>query len=216
MLTNKHVTEPVNSADIPPTLQDLGMPTLVLRERSLLVCFGRDAKDQYVGKLLHQSAKFDMAVIKVARKFTAPLTFASAQCKQSDPIYVCGYPGIVQEALSQTTGTPSRMAQIVEKWRQEGHVQSLDAYSPDSFDSTLTKGIVSAPERNIDSAAYLQTDATISYGNSGGPAINEQNEVVGIVTMGIKEGATGALAKYNFALLIEQLRDELDYYLQDN
>lgn len=216
MLTNKHVTKPINSPEIPPTLKDLGMPTLVLRERYLLVCFGPDAKDHYVGKLLHQSAKYDMAVVKVARKFTAPLTLASAQCKQSDPIYVCGYPGIVQETLDQTARTPARMAQIVRRWRQTGHIQSIDTFSSDSFDSTLTKGIVSAPERNIRGAAYLQTDAAISQGNSGGPALNERNEVVGIITLGIKRGTTGTLAKYNFALLIEQLRDELDYYLQDN
>lgn len=216
MLTNRHVTEPINSPDIPPTLQDLGMPTLVLRQRSLLVCFGPNAKDRYVGKVLHESTKFDMAVVRVARRFTAALTLASAPCKQSDTVYVCGYPGIVQEALDQAAGAPARMAQIVQKWRQTGHIQSIDAFSSDSFDSTLTKGIVSAPERNINGAAYLQTDAAISLGNSGGPAINEQNEVVGIIAMGIKEGAAGTLAKYNFALLIEQLRDELDYYLQDN
>lgn len=216
MVTNKHVTKQINNPEIPTTLKDLRMPALVLRKRSLLVCFGPDAMDQYDGKLLHQSTKFDMAVVQVSRKFTAPLRFASTPCKQSDPVYVCGYPGIVQGALDQTAKTPARMAQIIQKWRQTGHVQSVDTFSPDSFDSTLTKGIVSAPERNINGAAYLQTDAAISPGNSGGPAMNERNEVVGIITMGIKEGATGALAKYNFALLIEQLRDELDEYLQHN
>ena len=216
MLTNKHLIEPISSTEIPPTLQDLGMPTLVLRERSLLVCFGSGTKDRYVGKLLHASAKYDLAVLKVARKFATPLALASAPPKQGETVYVCGYPGIVQEVLDQSAGSPARMAQLVQKWRQSGNVQTIDTLSPGSFDSALTSGSVVAPERNIDGVSYLQTDAALRPGSSGGPALNGKNEVVGIATMGIKEGSAGAPAKYKYALSIEQLRDEIDYYLHDH
>ena len=49
----------------------------------------------------------------------------------------------------------------------------------------MTAGIISARNRNIDSGPYddfLQTDASINKGNSGGPLFNLQGEVIGINT----------------------------------
>jgi S1-C subfamily serine protease len=214
MLTTKHVIDPISSTDIPPTLQSLGMPTLVLRERSLLICLGRDAKDRYVGKVIHQSAKYDLAVVKVARTFAAPLALASTPIKQMDTIYLCGYPAVVQEVWDQSAGANARMAQIEQKWRQSGQVQTIDTLSQGSFDSTLAKGAVIVPERNIDEVSYLQTDAAIGQGYCGGPAINELNEVVGILTTGVKDGPAGVPAKYTFAFLVDQCRYEIEKYTQ--
>ena len=49
----------------------------------------------------------------------------------------------------------------------------------------MTAGIVSARNRNIDSGPYdnyIQTDASINKGNSGGPLFNMDGEVIGINT----------------------------------
>lgn len=57
--------------------------------------------------------------------------------------------------------------------------------SPLGLDHTVTAGIVSAKGRNIQSGAFddfLQTDASINQGNSGGPLINMVGKVVGINT----------------------------------
>ncbi|MDR0828208.1 MAG: Do family serine endopeptidase [Desulfovibrio sp.] len=57
--------------------------------------------------------------------------------------------------------------------------------SPLGLDHTVTAGIVSAKGRNIQSGSYddfLQTDASINRGNSGGPLLNMKGEVVGINT----------------------------------
>lgn len=57
--------------------------------------------------------------------------------------------------------------------------------SPLGLDHTVTAGIVSAKGRNIQSGSYddfLQTDASINRGNSGGPLLNMDGEVVGINT----------------------------------
>ena len=57
--------------------------------------------------------------------------------------------------------------------------------SPLGLDHTVTAGIVSAKGRNIQSGSYddfLQTDASINRGNSGGPLLNMQGQVVGINT----------------------------------
>jgi serine protease Do len=57
--------------------------------------------------------------------------------------------------------------------------------NPFGLGETVTAGIVSARNRNIDNGPYddfLQTDAAINKGNSGGPLFNMQGEVIGINT----------------------------------
>ncbi|MDR2075380.1 MAG: DegQ family serine endoprotease [Desulfovibrio sp.] len=57
--------------------------------------------------------------------------------------------------------------------------------SPLGLDHTVTAGIISAKGRSIQSGPYddfLQTDASINQGNSGGPLINMDGQVVGINT----------------------------------
>ena len=61
---------------------------------------------------------------------------------------------------------------------------------PLTFDKTVTVGVVSAKERSgltADAATrsfenFIQTDAAINFGNSGGPLINVNGEVIGINT----------------------------------
>ena len=45
---------------------------------------------------------------------------------------------------------------------------------------TVTEGTVSAPKQLMDGQYYIQTDAAVNPGNSGGPIINEKDEIVGI------------------------------------
>jgi serine protease Do len=55
--------------------------------------------------------------------------------------------------------------------------------SPFGFDNTVTAGIVSAVNRDIMESPfddYIQTDAAINHGNSGGPLFNTQGEVIGM------------------------------------
>jgi serine protease Do len=55
--------------------------------------------------------------------------------------------------------------------------------SPFGFDNTATSGIVSAVDRDIMESPfddYIQTDAAINHGNSGGPLFNLQGEVIGM------------------------------------
>jgi len=57
--------------------------------------------------------------------------------------------------------------------------------NPFGLGGTVTAGIVSARNRNIDSGPYdnyIQTDASINKGNSGGPLFDMQGEVIGINT----------------------------------
>lgn len=57
--------------------------------------------------------------------------------------------------------------------------------NPFGLGSTVTTGIVSAKDRNLRSGGlndYIQTDAAINRGNSGGPLFNDNGEVIGVNT----------------------------------
>jgi putative serine protease PepD len=69
--------------------------------------------------------------------------------------------------------------------------------SPFGLDETVTSGIVSALNRTISSdnaysiSGAIQTDAAINHGNSGGPLLNGQGEVIGINSQ-IESGGGGS------------------------
>lgn len=66
--------------------------------------------------------------------------------------------------------------------------------NPFGLGGSVTLGIVSARNRNINSGPYdnfIQTDAAINQGNSGGPLIDMNGEVVGINTAIIARGGGG-------------------------
>jgi serine protease Do len=51
-----------------------------------------------------------------------------------------------------------------------------------SFEGTVTSGIVSA-DRTIDGLRYIQSDAAMSPGSSGGPLLDESGAVIGLTEM---------------------------------
>tara|TARA_R110001606_G_scaffold305381_1_gene452692 strand:- start:295 stop:1419 length:1125 start_codon:yes stop_codon:yes gene_type:complete len=63
--------------------------------------------------------------------------------------------------------------------------------NPFGLGGTVTTGIVSAKSRNINSGPYddfIQTDAAINRGNSGGPLFNNAGEVIGVNTAILSPG----------------------------
>ncbi|NLI55053.1 MAG: trypsin-like serine protease [Clostridiales bacterium] len=88
--------------------------------------------------------------------------------------------------------------------------------STDELANTITFGIVSATAREITidnyTNSYLQTDAAINFGNSGGPLINMSGEVIGInsaktITAGYDEYGNAVSAEgIGFALPINQVK----------
>ncbi len=68
--------------------------------------------------------------------------------------------------------------------------------NPFGFSGTVTSGIISARNRDINLTRYddfIQTDASINQGNSGGPLFNLKGEVIGINTAIIAPGQTGSI-----------------------
>jgi serine protease Do len=86
--------------------------------------------------------------------------------------------------------------------------------NPFSLGGTVTAGIVSARNRDINSGPYdnyIQTDAAINRGNSGGPLFNLNGEVIGVNTAIISPsgGSIGigfAVPSASAVAVIEQLR----------
>ena len=73
--------------------------------------------------------------------------------------------------------------------------------NPFNLTSTVTAGIVSAKARTLGAngiESFIQTDAAINAGNSGGALVNEKGELVGINAMLYSQ--TGSYSGYGFAI----------------
>jgi serine protease Do len=92
--------------------------------------------------------------------------------------------------------------------------------NPYNLTSTVTAGIVSAKARNnlvrsqaFNIESFIQTDAAVNPGNSGGALINTRGELVGINTLIATR--TGAFSGYSFAIpvsIVEKVVKDLIEY----
>ncbi len=55
--------------------------------------------------------------------------------------------------------------------------------APKSMAYTLTKGIISSKSRIIQNQEYIQVDAAVNEGNSGGPLLSSEGSVLGVITL---------------------------------
>ena len=78
--------------------------------------------------------------------------------------------------------------------------------APYGLEQTATSGIVSAKGRSLPGDAvvpFIQTDAAVNPGNSGGPLVNSTGEVVGIVTGLMNPTGQRVFVGIGFAVPIE-------------
>ena len=101
----------------------------------------------------------DVAIIKIDKTNLPTVRIGDdAAITTGDRIYVIGYPAV---------------ATFHEMLAKESIIEP-----------SLTSGLISARKTMQAGWTALQTDAAITHGNSGGPAFNEQGEVIGIATFG--------------------------------
>lgn len=87
--------------------------------------------------------------------------------------------------------------------------------NPFGLGGSLSVGVVSARNRNIDAGRYddfIQTDAAINRGNSGGPLFNMDGEVIGVNTAIVSP--TGASVGVGFATPTSIVRPVVDQLLR--
>ncbi len=128
----------------------------------------------------------DVAILKVETNEELP-TIAlgdSSKAVVGEKIYCIGYPGVA-------TFHP--------------YLKGESATLP-----TVTSGIVSAIKQMPGGWSVIQTDAAIYHGNSGGPALNEKGEVIGISTFGSIDYNTGqTIEGFNFLVPINIAKEFL-------
>ncbi len=88
--------------------------------------------------------------------------------------------------------------------------------NPFGLGGTVTSGIISARNRSIGLSRYedyIQTDASINQGNSGGPLFNLKGEVIGINTAIIAPGQSGSIG-IGFAIPANAASNVIDQLME--
>jgi len=79
--------------------------------------------------------------------------------------------------------------------------------NPAGLERTVTEGILSHAGRLFEGSLYLQIDASVNPGNSGGPLFNGHGQVIGVVNMGsqIMQGLNFAIPVRHVTFLLDHI-----------
>jgi serine protease Do len=159
-----------------------GIKLLELKKLAYVVLPNGDHLDYEVSQIGAPGTGRDCAIIKVKTANAPVLPVGdSAKSQVEDHIVVLGYPGVADfESL-------------------------LDEKS--QLQASVTDGAISSLKRAASGEAILQISAPITHGNSGGPAIDQHGNVIGLATFGNQ----GEVQGFNFlvasATLMELVKD---------
>jgi serine protease Do len=78
--------------------------------------------------------------------------------------------------------------------------------NPLGLERTVTEGVISHTARNFGGRLYLQVDASVNPGNSGGPLFNSRGQVLGVINMGVR-----SMQGLNFAIPIHHVKYIMDH-----
>ena len=123
------------------------------------------------------SSARDLALLKVSGDTFPILLLADSRSAQiGDPVHIIGFPGVV---LSHELLSKSTMVQ-----------------------ASVTNGAVSGLQVDESNNPIIQTDAPATFGNSGGPAVNDRGSVVGVLTfVSLAPGPEGSIVQgFNFLI----------------
>ncbi len=119
----------------------------------------------------------DVALLKIDAAPAPALGFSDREVAVGERVYIAGYPSTAE----------------------------LGEHS--SGEVTFTSGVVSAIRTTADGKKIYQTDAKISQGSSGGPVLNEQGQVIGIVTYQTDQLERESGDNFAFAQAIQSVSD---------
>ncbi|GIX42025.1 MAG: protease [Leptospiraceae bacterium] len=97
---------------------------------------------------------------------------------------------------------PSDKLQVGQKVKVLGY--------PFGMPFTITEGIISSTKQLVNDRNFIQTDAAVNPGNSGGPIINEEFKIIGVTVLKFKEAENVA-----FAIPVEYILEDLKDYIKN-
>lgn len=112
---------------------------------------------------LHERGS-DLAILQIERKRLPSLPLGDSDAVQvGESIWAVGYPAVASSTDEVIGGWLSRDSDL---------------------EATVNPGTITAIKRNVANVPVFQTNVAIYQGNSGGPAVNRDGEVIGISTWG--------------------------------
>lgn len=114
----------------------------------------------------------------------------------------------VRDLAILTTNAPECFALQLEEASAGVGTEVFAIGNPLGLEGTVTKGIVSATRTVSSGITYLQIDAVLNPGNSGGPLVNQRGRVLGVNTFKLK-GYEGL----NFAVASDEVRAAFGRFL---
>ncbi len=126
----------------------------------------------------------DLALLKVPAENFPALPLADSKTVQiGDPVHIMGFPGVV---LSHELLNKSSMVE-----------------------ASVTNGAISGFKKDKNDNPLIQTDAPATWGNSGGPAVDEKGAVVGVLTfVSLAPGPEGSIVQgFNFVIPSQAVKD---------
>ena len=126
----------------------------------------------------------DLALLKVPGDVFPVLPLVDNRMVQiGDPLHILGFPGVVlsHELLNKSA----------------------------SMEASITNGAVSGLKEDVSNQPVIQTDAPASWGNSGGPAVTQRGQVMGVLTfVSLAPGAEGSIVQgFNFVIPADAVRE---------
>ncbi len=124
----------------------------------------------------------DIAILKIEAKNLPTVKLGdSDKVKLQELVFAFGYPGA-------------------------GDLQGLMDLKSRFTEVSITRGTVSAVKADFRGLPIIQSDVAISWGNSGGPSVNENGEVIGVNTMiGIVYGQ--AIGGFSFLIPVNTVKE---------
>ena len=139
----------------------------------------------------------DVAVLKAAKPISGRTTLklyeSSEDLKEAQPVHALGFPGDMDEIQADSASAST----------------SLVATVDDVFFTSGTVAQKMKSAKNFGNTDLISHTAQVAHGNSGGPLIDEDGNVVGINTYAFLSGQAGTDGNYYFAVYIDYAIDIL-------
>lgn len=209
LLTNHHVVEAY--LDLKENERSISQSIATARGAPAKVTFGvlfyLNGTSQVI-EPIDWNKDLDYCVMRISDKQPFPADYRTIPmgvraetgeilASRGEMVLACGYPAIAREPLSQT--------QIQDKIaRQISAVKASDYYRPEDYLYCVTSGIVSRRFSDLSGTEFIQHEAVLSSGNSGGPLLNSRGEAIGINTI-----AGTAVSGYSVAISISSILDDI-------